>query len=451
MGIFLQIRLPSFSLRIVCDSNRFQESITCAVTPAVQAHWSFWQFPLAQLGSISFAVPTGARAERTFEGKDVVRTVRRPAEIAPFVFVFAVVAATAVLTNASGAVDSSATANVQEQSQSIKSRAGEVLVPVTVVNRQGEVVLNLSKEDFRIYDDGVEQQIELFDLGGDPVSIAFVVQTSSDISALLPGIRRLGIIFSQVVMTSVGEAAVIGFDNTVDVLEPFTTDQDVVQKSIEQLKTGTSGSKLYDAMSRGLSLLERLPPGRRRVLVVTADSHDRGSQTKLEEVLWQATLANTTIYSVGLSTSAAAFRKKPEPFLTPNVGPPSAVLPIPGFQFNGCGFEVQCIGQSQLYREAVPGNIDLSAVAGLIANISTTPNALAAASEATGGLHVNTKSDPSIQQAMDQIGGELSCQYMLAYHPSEGDRSGYHRIKVEVNRPDVIVRTRPGYFVGPTF
>ena len=77
------------------------------------------------------------------------------------------------------------------------------------------------------------------------------------------------------------------------------------------------------------------------------------------------------------------------------------------------------------------------------------PNALAVASKATGGLNVKTMKDRSIEKAMDEIGGELHAQYTLAYRPRRWRSLGYHEIKVEVDRPGVSVRTRPGYYVAP--
>lgn len=77
------------------------------------------------------------------------------------------------------------------------------------------------------------------------------------------------------------------------------------------------------------------------------------------------------------------------------------------------------------------------------------PNTLAMASKATGGLHVKTFKDRSVESALDEIGGELHTQYSLSYRPPGDEPSGYHEIKVNVSRPKVQVRTRPGYYIAP--
>jgi hypothetical protein len=77
------------------------------------------------------------------------------------------------------------------------------------------------------------------------------------------------------------------------------------------------------------------------------------------------------------------------------------------------------------------------------------PNSLAVACKATGGLHVDAVRDRSIEKAIDEIGGELHAQYTIGYRPPGDELSGYHEIKVEIDRPGVTVRSRPGYYIAP--
>jgi hypothetical protein len=57
--------------------------------------------------------------------------------------------------------------------------------------------------------------------------------------------------------------------------------------------------------------------------------------------------------------------------------------------------------------------------------------------------------DRSIEKAMDEIGGELHAQYTLGYRPPGDEPSGFHEIRVTVDRPGVKLRTRPGYYLPP--
>ncbi len=328
-----------------------------------------------------------------------------------------------------------------EQKPAIRVRVDEVTAPATVLDKSGEMVFNLTQKDFRIYDNSVEQKIEHFDLGGDPLSIVLVVETSSRVEPLLPAVRQTGIVFSQTVMARTAEAAVIGFDDTVNMLHKFTKDTDSVENAITHLRMGTSGARLYDAMARGVSLLEERPVARRRILVVLAEAQDSGSESKLGEVLRQAQLANVTIYSIGLSTAAAALRSKSNPSPPTQMGTPGT-FPVP--TPNG-------MPQTPEVERQMQEGVDLLALAEWLVKTGMNalgPNALAVASKATGGLHLNTMKDRSIEKAVDEIGGELHAQYTLGYRASD-QGSGYHDIRVEVHRPGVTVRTRPGYYLPP--
>src|SRR5260370_7999139 len=98
-----------------------------------------------------------------------------------------------------------------------------VNTPVTVRDAKGEMVHNLEIKDFHVTDNGVEQQISHFDLGSEPISVMLVVETSSRIEAILPQIRRTGTLLTQTVMGPSGEGAIVGFNDSIDVLQDFTT------------------------------------------------------------------------------------------------------------------------------------------------------------------------------------------------------------------------------------
>jgi VWFA-related protein len=170
-----------------------------------------------------------------------------------------------------------------------------------------------------------------------------------------------------------------------------------------------------------------------------AESQDRGSKRKLGDVVREAQLANVTIHSIGLSTASAEIRSTPQKFLSPNIAP-IGVYPSP----TPHNF------QTPQFAEGVQGNMDLSAVGDVLIRMATRPTTLSIASKATGGLNVSTIKGRSIEQAMDEIGGELNAQYMLGYRPPENVSSGYHSIKIEVGQGDVTVRTRPGYYLAPS-
>jgi VWFA-related protein len=326
-------------------------------------------------------------------------------------------------------------------------RVSLVNTPVTVRDAKGDMVANLEMKDFRITDNGVEQKISHFDLGGDPISLAVLLETSSRIDPLLPELRKTGILLTQTVMGPTGETAIVGFNDSVDKLEEFTTNADQIEKTVSRLQTGTSGSKLYDAMAVGVEMLSGRPqaspehPGHRRVMLILSEAADVGSETRLGEVLRQAQLSNVTIYSVGLSTTRAELQSKPKD-TRPQITPPGTfgLPPQPGTPQTP-DTEAARYGSGNLLALAV------WAVQHVKDKISD--HALEVAATATGGAHLATFKDRSIEKAIDEVGGELHAQYSLSYTPTGANELGYHEIKVQVIPSGLKVRARPGYYVAP--
>jgi VWFA-related protein len=330
----------------------------------------------------------------------------------------------------------------QQLDQSIRVRVNLVNAPVVVRNGQGELVLNLLENNFRVYDNGVQQKLEGFDLGGAPLSVVVVMETSSRIQALFPALRRTGILFTQTVIGENGDAAVIGYDDQVNHLQDFTSDHDAIEKVITDMKPGNSGTRLYDALSTGVGMLKERPASRRRVLITVAEAVDSGSEEKLGQVLREAQLANITIYSVGLSSTAAEARGPQKSGAPPSATPPGTfgLPPMPGTPQTP-GTEAQR-----------SGNMDVLALAVWVVqhvDAAVKERPLEVATAATGGLYQSTVRDASIEKAIDEIGGELHAQYTLSYRPTGTGTSGYHEIRVQVvDRRGLTVRSRPGYYLS---
>ena len=325
-----------------------------------------------------------------------------------------------------------------------------VNTPVTVRDSKGQMINTLDAKDFRVTDNGVPQHVLHFDMGGDPLSLVVLVETSSRVDPILPQIRKSGILITQTVMGPSGEAAIIGFNDSVDKLQEFTANADKIEKTFTDLQAGTSGSKLYDAMAVGVEMLSGQPqptadkPGRRRVMLILSEATDVGSGTQFGEVLRQAQLANVTIYSVGLSTTRAELQAASRD-TTPQVTPPGTfgTPPMPGTV------------QTPDTEAARLGSGDLApAIVWAVkhAKDKVKGNPLELATAGTGGAHLATYKDLSIDKAIDEIGGELHSQYSVTYAPTGTNDAGYHEIKVAIAKHGSgkwKVRSRPGYYIGP--
>jgi len=328
----------------------------------------------------------------------------------------------------------------------VRVRVNLVNTPATVRNSKGEMIHDLEMRDFRIWDNGVPQQITHFDLGGDPLSFVVLIENSSQVEPLLPQVRKSGILISQTVMGPNAEAAVVLFNEYTETVQDFTTNGDVIDKAFTTLKTGVAGNKLYDSMARAVEMLSGRPeptpdaPGRRRVLLVIAEAKDQGSEAKLGEVLRQAQLANVTIYSVGLSTTRAELQAKPKD-TRPHITPPGTFgrPPMPGTPQTPDN-------DAALYGEGSLMDAVIWAVKHVKDELKDNPLEIATAG--TGGAHLATFKDRSIENAIDAIGGELHSQYSLSYTPTGTGATGYHEIQITVDKKNLKVRARPGYYVA---
>jgi VWFA-related protein len=327
------------------------------------------------------------------------------------------------------------------QKDAIRVRVELVSAPVVVRNDKGEIIEDLDQTNFRLFDNGTEQKIDHFDMGSDPLSIVLLVETSTRVSPMLPAIQKAGIIFSQNILGEFDEAAVISFGTAVNRVQDFTGDRDRVDKVIKNLDDGGSGAKLYDAMAAAVRMLGQRPADRRRVIVAITEASDRGSAAKLGGVLQQAQLENITIFTVGLSTTAAEFRTDPRGSATPSPTPPGIYTGAP------TRGEPQSPSNPGLGQEPSGDLLALGVWAVQHGANLVRGHALEVATSATGGEHIATMRDKGIEAGLDKIGGELHAQYTLSYHPTGNSPYGYHEIRVEVDRPKAIVRTRPGYYL----
>ena len=238
----------------------------------------------------------------------------------------------------------------------------------------------------------------------------------------------------------------MAYDDEVTVVQNFTNSADAMEAAMSQLKEGYSGARLFDAMSKAVEMLRTRPEvsatdlGKRRVMLVIGEAHDKGSEDQLGEVLRQAQLANITIYTVGISGLRADLTKKPNPQPVPKATP-DGIFGMPGPPGT-----VQTPGNDP----SVAGGANLIGLAvWVVTHVKdkVTSRQLEIASAATGGAHVSTWKNWSIENAIDEIGGELHSQYTLTYTPSGNAADGYHEINVTVDRKDLSVRSRPGYFI----
>jgi VWFA-related protein len=323
---------------------------------------------------------------------------------------------------------------VPQSKEQIRVVTNEVNLAVTAMNIHGEFIVDLERKDFHIFDDGVEQVIDHWDLAGDPLAVALVIETSSRVRATAPVVHGIASIFTETVMAMNGEAAVITYDSTVVLRQPFTQDHDAVAKAIAETKFEVPERNLYDAMSMAVEVLKAQPTSRRRIMLILGESQDEESAAKLGEIVREAEHANITMYVVGPSSVAADLRvgqQGPAPLKLGGL-PPVSATPPKNDRMDRPFFDLVTPAIWLLERgtnEVKHHQLEVAAVA-------------------TGGIQYRAFRDSTIRNAIDKIGDELHSQYIVSYRPNPPPSPGFHKIDVTIVRPGVSVRARPGYYVA---
>lgn len=309
----------------------------------------------------------------------------------------------------------------RQEPAAIQVRVDEVVVPVTVTDEKGRFVTGLRKEDFRIFDQGVEQTIEYFSAERtEPVVIGFLIEQSNTMRLHWKRFQETAI---ELVLALMNEQTgfygfLITYSTTPELVVNTTKDPTEIVEKIRELKPG-GGSALYDAIYMACTkrqLVEGEPINPRRVLIVIGDGHDNASEHTLEEVLELAQRNLVTIY--GLSTVAFEERKEEEGVLRRLARETGGRVEYP---------------LSDVYDD----------VAGYLSKPSDAGNY--ALTVGTGGYA--SQLVRRMFETITAILGDITTQYVLRYRPTvTDDPSVFREIRVEVKLPGVKVRHRRGYY-----
>jgi VWFA-related protein len=304
----------------------------------------------------------------------------------------------------------------------IKVQVNEVIVPITITDEKGRFVSDLEKEDFKIFDEGREQQrITHFSRErNQPVVVGFLLDTSNAnrthwktfreaaidlVDTLMPGDKR----FSGYLIT---------YGNEAELAVNTNHDPEKMMEKIRKLKPG-GGSALFDAVymactSRDLVQGEPIEP--RRIIVIIGDGHDTASKKGLSEVLELAQRNHVTVY--GISTAAFNFQAEGDDNLVKLAVETGGRVEYP---------------LNNLYKD-ISGHLSTPSDEG---NYALKVGTGGYASEISKGIF----------NSIAALVGEVTTQYILRYIPSDTDSSKIYRtIVVQVPLRNVRVRAKRGYY-----
>jgi len=309
----------------------------------------------------------------------------------------------------------------------LRVNAALVTVPVTVLDRDGRFISGLRREDFRIIEDGAEQEISYFAPVEQPFTVALLIDTSGSTRFKLDDIQSAAIAFLDQLRPE-DRVMVISFDDSVNVLAEPTSDRMELRRAVRRTSTG-GGTRLYDAVETAIKRLERVK-GRKAMVLFTdgVDTTSRGAS--LGSTVAQAEELDSLVYPIQYDTyrDVGSGGGGPVPIgRQPSIGDIIGVIIGGGRSPRGGGSP----GSSpEDYRR---GGEYLRRLASM-----------------TGGRHHDADDLYNLEQAFTSIAEELRRQYSLGYYPSrQAQASERRQIRVRVKRPNLVVRARDSYVYKP--
>jgi len=296
-----------------------------------------------------------------------------------------------------------------EKDEAVKVNTALVTLPVIVSDRSNRYISGLTQSDFRIFQDGSEQKIAVFSDQEAPMSVILALDTSVSTKPVIGSIKNAAKEFIR----KLGPAdlcMVLTFDFKIRVLSPLTADKKALDSSIKKAQAGkTGGTVLNDALYLGINDILKNINGRKAVVVLT-DGKDYKSDHRTNDVLDRISGADTVIYPIYFETEDRPASRNPRLF------------GLGRFSING--------------RQSNPDLEPTNAAARIF---------LQQIADLTGG-RLFSPAGQKLNDAFNQIADEMKRQYLVGYYPPEDVKTGaIHKLRVQVDRPNTVVRSKAEY------
>jgi Ca-activated chloride channel family protein len=180
-----------------------------------------------------------------------------------------------------------------------------VTIPVSVKSHDGTYLFDLRKEQFRIYEDGVEQEIGHFSSVEQPFYVVLLIDTSSSTEANLGEIKEAVHAFIAQLRQRDAVLPVLFAGQLIPLLAKATSNRTVLREGVEKAHTdaGNNGTRLYDAVDFAYQALQSIP-GRKAIIMFT-DGDDTWSSATMRTTLCKAPEADAVIYPIQYGSSAS--------------------------------------------------------------------------------------------------------------------------------------------------
>jgi Ca-activated chloride channel family protein len=271
-----------------------------------------------------------------------------------------------------------------------------VLMYTSVFDKSGHFVAGLKKDNFKLFEDGVQQSLVSFTQEDVPISMGILLDLSGSMKPKIDQVTKAALAFIRA-SNPRDQVFLIGFSDEVELLQDYTSDIDEIADALENI-IATGGTALYDAVYLGVQKAHAGAKSKKAIVLIT-DGEDRDSYYKLDELLAKVQESDVQVFGVG--------------FLD----------------------EIPDKGLFGRWSKTAP---------------EKARDALLKISEETGGKAFFPNKLTDIHTIVAEIATDLRSQYSLAYFSSNGARDGsFRRVKVELNGQGASnnsVRHRRGYY-----
>lgn len=297
----------------------------------------------------------------------------------------------------------------------ISVNTAEVLLPVTVRNSSGQLVEGLTRDDFRIFEDGGLQKLSDLSLRQVPVDVVLMVDASSSVADNLDDFSRAALGFAAHLAVD-DRISLIQFDDRILLLQDWTRSLVQLRRALKRVTPGMF-TRFHDAVL--LASREQLArKGARQAIIILTDGIDSGRGSSFETALRSALQSQTAIYVI---SNTEIERAKKEQELATLLDESSSVV-----KFNQLRIQDLRLGLEAL---------------------SASERNLQDLTSATGGRLYRPKSFADLDSVYTEVANELRHQYALYYSPVNTARDGrFRRVRVETIKPDFKVSSRVGYY-----
>lgn len=298
----------------------------------------------------------------------------------------------------------------------ISVRTTEVLLPVTVRDRGGNLVTTLTRNDFRVFEDGNLQPLTDFAVRDVPVDVVLMVDSSSSASANLEDFRRAAEGFADK-LSEQDRICLIKFDDRVELLQDWTRSRLQLRRSLKRVTPGMF-TRFNDALL--LAAKDQLKSGHtRHAVIVLTDGIDSGrGYSKLEDSLRELLRAQATVYVVS-NTEIERQAKLAE------------------------------LDSLQTQTRAVANfnSLRIEDLRESLRVLDSSEKNLSQLTQATGGRLYKPASFDALDRTYAEVAEELRHQYTLYYTPLDKSRDGrFRKVRVETSDTSFITASRIGYF-----